>query len=88
MCESFDATPRPWVARQAPLFRTDKEAGLAIFDFVDGCYNLDCRQFALSYRSRRLRARNRCMTFQSQTIHERQHPAKEDALPDGKILDL
>jgi putative transposase len=50
MCESFNATLEcELLARRR--FRTHKEAELAIFDFIEGWYNLHRRHSALGYRS-------------------------------------
>ena len=50
MCESFNATLEcELLARHR--FRTHKEAELAIFDFIEGWYNLHRRHSALGYRS-------------------------------------
>ncbi len=50
MCESFNATLECELLDNN-RFRTHKEAELAIFDFIEGWYNLHRRHSALGYRS-------------------------------------
>jgi putative transposase len=50
MCESFNATLECELLEKH-RFRTHKEAELAIFDFIEGWYNLHRRHSALGYRS-------------------------------------
>jgi putative transposase len=50
MCESFNATLECELLDKH-RFRTHKEAELAIFDFIEGWYNLHRRHSALGYRS-------------------------------------
>ena len=50
MCESFNATLECELFDKH-RFRTHKEAELAIFDFIEGWYNLHRRHSALAYRS-------------------------------------
>lgn len=50
MCESFNATLECELLERH-RFRTHKEADLAIFDFIEGWYNLHRRHSALGYRS-------------------------------------
>jgi len=50
MCESFNATLECELLDKH-RFRTHKEAELAIFDFIEGWYNLHRRHSALDYRS-------------------------------------
>ena len=50
MCESFNATLECELLDQH-RFRTHKEAELAIFDFIEGWYNLHRRHSSLGYRS-------------------------------------
>jgi len=50
MCESFNATLECELLDRH-RFRTHKEAELAIFDFIEGWYNLHRRHSALGYRS-------------------------------------
>ena len=49
MCESFNATLECELLDQH-RFRTHKEAELAIFDFIEGWYNLHRRHSSLGYR--------------------------------------
>jgi putative transposase len=50
MCESFNATLECELLDKH-RFRTHREAELAIFDFIEGWYNLHRRHSALGYRS-------------------------------------
>lgn len=50
MCESFNATLECELLDKH-RFRTHKDAELAIFDFIEGWYNLHRRHSALGYRS-------------------------------------
>jgi putative transposase len=50
MCESFNATLECELLARRP-FRTQREASLAIFDFIEGFYNTRRRHSALGYLS-------------------------------------
>jgi putative transposase len=50
MCESFNATLECELLDRM-RFRTHKEAENAIFDFIEGWYNLHRRHSSLRYRS-------------------------------------
>ena len=50
MCESFNRDPRMRAARRH-RFKTQREASLAVFDFIEGWYNPHRRHSALGYLS-------------------------------------
>ena len=50
MCESFFATLECELLEQRPL-RTQAQARMAVFDFIEGWYNPRRRHSALAYRS-------------------------------------
>ena len=67
MCESFNATLECELLDKH-RFRTHAEAELAIFDFIEGWYNLHRRHSALGYRSPAVFEREMAApSFQSQS---------------------
>ena len=72
LCESFFATLECELLDRH-RFRTQVEARLAIFDFIEGWYNPRRRHSALDYRS--------------PMIYERSHATRDRSVPSGSTID-